>query len=125
MVQLLRDKGYWLPATMAAIAFVVPMIVPATESNPTSHAGSFAAITAFCTALMLVFEALRGESLKFRRWPSVLIGIGGLFSSYLWMAAEADAHPTEFSVSLPVVLLLVMAGLLFVALLVVAAANDN
>ena len=48
MLKLLRDKGYWLPATMATIAFAIPMGVPTAESNPTSHAGSFASIIAFC-----------------------------------------------------------------------------
>ena len=125
MEKALRDKGYLLPAIMAAIAFVVPMVTPATESNPAAHAGSFGAMAAFCTSLILVFEALNGESLKFRRAPSVLIGIGGLFSAYLWMAAEANSHPTDPSLSLPLVLLFVMAILWFVLLFAIGAAEDN
>ena len=104
---------YWLPAIMGAISFAVPMMVPATESRPAAHAGSFGAIVALCTAAILVFEALRGESIKFRRTPSVLIGVGSMLSAYLFLASEANAHPTDPSVSLPLLWLLVLAALWF------------
>ena len=115
-----------LPAFVVALAFAVPTITPATESNPTAHAGSFAAMAAFGTALILVFEALNGESLKFRRWPSASIAIGSLLSAYLSMAAEDNSHPRDFfSITLPLLLLLGMAAVCFVALLAIVWMKDN
>lgn len=118
------EWSHWIMAVVAAAAFAHPMLTPSTEANPTANAGLFAPVIALCTATIVLAQAVNPGGLRIRRMPGILIGVGSLLSAYLWMTAEAGAHPRD--PALPIVLFILFAlaavGILAMAVL---AQGDN
>ena len=115
----LVEWSHWIMAAVGAAAFVGPILTSPTETNPTADAGLFAPVIALCTASIVFAQAVNPGGLIIRRTPGILIGVGSLLSAYLWMAAEADAHPAD--PALPIVLLILFSaaavGILAIAFL--------
>ena len=107
--------NWWsgVAAVAALIAFMIPLLTAPTDEDPTGGAGLFAPVVALCVAAMILTEAIKAEGLQIRRIPSIFIGLGGMGSAYLWMAAESDAHPLNPELPVALVILFAMAALTF------------
>lgn len=103
---------YLVVAVAAAYASAVPMMIPLSDPEASKIAGSFAPVVALCVAAMILTEAVRAEGLRFRRTPSILIGLGSIASAYLWMAAASEAHPLNPELPRTLLVLFVIAALL-------------
>ena len=95
----------WIVVVAATLAFIVPMITPSTEENPTGDAGLYAPVVALSVAAMILTQAVQSGGLRSRPVPGIFIGLGSMASAYLWIADEAGAHP--LNPELPLVLLLI------------------
>ena len=61
------------------------------DSDPSGGAGFYAAIIAMCVAATTLTQSVVKP--KYPRLVKVGIGIGVCASAYLWVSAEAKAHP--------------------------------
>ncbi len=102
--------GYWAIGLVAVVAFLAPLLEPATEEDPTGGAGVSAPIIALCVAAVLLSQALSSGGMRLRRVPSIFIGIGSVASAYLWIAAEARVHPSDPQLPLILGILLLVAA---------------
>ena len=107
--------GYWIIGLIAVIAFVAPLLEPATQEDPTGGAGVSAPIIALCTAAILLSQALGSGGMRLRRMPSIFIGIGSVASAYLWIAAEGRVHPFDPQLPLILGILLLLAAFATIA----------
>ena len=107
--------GYWAIGLIAVAAFVAPLFETATEEDPTAGAGTSAPIIALCTAAVLLSQAVGRGGMRFRRMPSIFIGIGSVASAYLWMASEARVHPFDPQLPLILGILLLLAAFATIA----------
>ena len=103
-------------ALIAIVAFLSPLLTSPTEENPTGNAGLFAPVIALCTAAVVLTQAVKAGGLKFQRIPSIFIGVGSMASAYLWIAAEARAHPADPALPGVLLVLLVVTALSTIAI---------
>ena len=99
MVAPMNKKNFetWL---FSMVVFIVIMSITtalleeATEEAPSGVAGFSAALIALCTAAMVFTEPRRLGSLALRM-RRLCIGLGAMAGAYLWLADEANVHPTD------------------------------
>ena len=89
------ERLHWIMAVVASAAFADSLLTPPTIENPTSDAGLVAPVIALCTAAIVFAQAMNPRGLRIQRTPGIFIGVGSMASAYLWMAAEAETHPTD------------------------------
>ena len=109
-LETILNRWSWVAAVAALIVFMVPFLTPPTDEDPTGGAGLLAPVVALCVAAMILTEAIKAGGLKIRRIPSISIGLGGIGSAYLWMAAESNAHPLDPELPLALAILFAMAA---------------
>ena len=107
--ETILNRSSGVAAVAALIAFMVPFLIAPTDQDPTGGAGLLAPVVALCVAAMILTEAIKAGGLKIRRIPSISIGLGGIGSAYLWMAAESNAHPLDPELPLALAILFAMA----------------
>ena len=93
---------WWI--TAAAIIAVLAFLQAGLEKEVTMQDG----LVALCVATVFLIEAIRE-----RRGLMILGGIGGIASSYLWIANGAEASPFDLR-------LLAILGLLFIMAMLAA-----
>ena len=106
---------YAMVGIVTIAAFLVPLLTPPTQDNPTADAGLYAPILALSAGALAIAQALRPGGLRFAQAPGIGAGIASLGSAYLWIADAAGTHPR--APAFPVILWL------FLAVTVLAAAG--
>lgn len=98
---------YSIAIVIAVAAFVAALI----DDDPTGEAGLYAPVVALCTVAIVLGEAVNSRGVQFRRTPGFFVGLLGMATAYLWMAAEARIHPANPALLGEISLLWILAAL--------------
>ena len=86
---------YCVAGTVAILAFYTALTTDGTDEDPAGVAGLYAPLIALSVAFMIVAEAFRLGTRLFVWLRAIGIGVGSSLSAYLWMADEAEVHPSN------------------------------
>lgn len=103
----LTERSHWIFVLVALSAFLNPMLTSPSEDNPTGNAGISVSIIALCLAAIAFIRSTKSNRSGFGRIPAMCVGVGGLVSAYLLVAATTGVHPRD--PLLPTLLLLLFA----------------
>ncbi len=88
---------YCAAGFVAIIAFYTALTTDGTKEDPAGVAGLYAPLIALSVASMVVAEAFRVSTRLFLWLRAIGIGVGSSLSAYLWMAEEAEVHPSNLN----------------------------
>ncbi len=86
---------YCVASVVAVVAFYTALTTDGTDEDPAGVAGLFAPLIALSVAAMIVAEAFRVSANLFLWLRAIGIGFVSSLSAYLWMAEEAEIHPSN------------------------------
>ena len=86
---------YCVAGIVAVVAFYTALTTDGTDEDPAGVAGLYAPLIALSVATMIVAEAFRVSTHLFLWLRAIGIGVGSSLSAYLWMAEEAEVHPSD------------------------------
>ena len=105
--------------TVAIFVFVAALRTEGTDENPAGIAGMYAPLIALSVAIVAATGTFGIRHRLILRWRAISIGIGGLLSAYLWIAAEAKTHPSDLRLLSDLALLWGVAAVLSLGLVMV------
>ena len=96
---------YAVAGLLAVISLIAAFLEEPATASPAADSGFYAAFIVLCVTSIAVLESLRSSDSLRKRFVAAGVGIGVTASAYLWLADEADVHPTslEFLGSMAIV----------------------
>lgn len=92
---------FWVATGTGCASLFTALYSESTVEHPSGGAGLYAALIGMCVTAIFLTESIdkskNPEESKFRLFKSVFSGALGLVAAHLWVASEAEMHPTDLS----------------------------